>query len=127
MSAIFGSPPQQQFGQQMQQPGIFGQVFGQGQRTCGKYLNGMPNGMQNEQPMIDPTTGQPSCVKPWFGGKHKRRKQRGGFDPYDPAAQPQALVGGRRRKSKSTRRKTGGKRKGTKSRRSKKTRTHKRR
>lgn len=120
MSAIFGSPQQQYQPQQGVSSYLPSFVQGQGSvpiqmqpRTC----------MQNEQP---------SCVKPSIfsgiiGGKHKKRRQRGGFDPYDPAAQPQALVGGRRRKSKSTRRKTGGKRKGTKSRRTKKTRTHKRR
>lgn len=114
------------------------------QRTCGKNLDGSPNGLQNEQP---------SCVKPgvlglgYFGlGGKRRRRQRGGFDPYDPAAQNQALVGGRRRSNRQRggfdpydpaaqpqalvggRRRKSTKRKGTKRRRNKKSRrTYKRR
>lgn len=139
--------------QGQQQPGMgMGQQPGMQMptpRTCGKNLDGSPNGLPNEQP---------SCVKPGFlsgipgfsGGK-RRRRQRGGFDPYDPAAQNQALIGGRRRSNRqrggfdpydpaaqtqalvggrrrnSTKRK-GTKRKGTKRRRNKKSRrTYKRR
>jgi hypothetical protein len=117
-------------------------MFGQQQisstiRPCGKNADG--------------TDEQPSCVKPWglglgFLGGKRRRRQRGGFDPYDPAAQNQALIGGRRRSNRQRggfdpydpaaqhqalvggRRRKSTKRKGTKSRRNKKSRrTYKRR
>jgi hypothetical protein len=128
-----------------QQPGMLSSLFGQGQvqmppqRTCGTNIDGSTNGLPNEQP---------SCVKPGvfggyfgFGGK-RRRRQRGGFDPYDPAAQNQALVGGRRQRGGfdpydpafqnqalvGGRRRKSTKRKGTKRRRNKKSRrTYKRR